>query len=159
MEAEARARGEGARESPGVDGAERVRRWDMVDFQPPPEEAFGLAEGAGAWRVAEVSVLGGVKLMAANKDLCSFAGGVTTGSPGASSVSGISGADGEGSVRCTSENLSVRSAVEGGAGSAAGDLGVDLRGIDPGAPFSNMAALALTFDVAILAWGEQSLLK
>lgn len=101
--------------------------------------------------------------MAAKKDLCSFAGGVAAGSPRAASVSAISGADGAMSVRDTSENLSVRSAVAGGgAGSAGGDSGVeDVRGIDlndgavpvPGAPFSNMAALALTFDVAILAWG------
>lgn len=159
VEAEARARGEGARESSGVEEAERMRRWDMVDFQPPPGEALGLAVGAGAWRVVEVSGLGGVRLMAADKDPCSFAGGVAKGSSGASGVSGISGADGAGSVRGTSENLSVRSAVEGGAGSAGGDLGVDLRGIVPGAPFSNMAALALTFDGAILAWGEESLLK
>lgn len=163
MEAEAGARGEGARESSGVEEAERVRRWDMVDLQPPPGEALGLAVGAGAWRVDGVSGLGGVRLMAANKDRCSFAGGVATGSPGAASVSGISGADGAGSVRGTSENLSVWSAVEGGVGTvgagSAGDLGVDLRGIVPGAPFSNMAALALTFDGAILAWGGQSLLK
>lgn len=102
-------------------------------------------------------------LMAAKKGLCSFAGGVAAGSPRAASVSAISGADGAMSVRGTSENLSVRSAVAGGgAGSAGGDSGVeDVRGIDlndggvpvPGAPFSNMAALALTFDVAILAWG------
>lgn len=101
--------------------------------------------------------------MAAKKDLCSFAGGVAAGSPRAASVSAISGADGAMSVRGTSENLSVRPAVAGGgAGSAGGDSGVeDVRGIDlndggvpvPGAPFSNMAALALTFDVAILAWG------
>lgn len=65
------------------------------------------------------------------------------------------------SVRGTSENLSVRSALGGGAGSAGGDLGAeDLRragandGGASGAPFSNMAALALTFDVAILAGGE-----
>lgn len=164
MEAEARARGEGARESSGVDEAERVRRWDMVDFQPPLGEALGLAVGAGAWRAVEVSVLGGVRLMAANKDPCSFPGGVATASPDASSVSGISGADGAGSVRGTSENLSVRSAADGGvgtvgAGSAGGDLGVDWQGIVPGTPFSNMAALALTFDGAILARGEHSLLK
>lgn len=101
--------------------------------------------------------------LAAKKGLCSFAGGVAAGSPRAASVSAISGADGAMSVRGTSENLSVRSAVAGGgAGSAGGDSGVeDVRGIDlndggvpvPGAPFSNMAALALTFDVAILAWG------
>lgn len=38
---EGEARGEGAREGSEVEEAERVRRWDMVDFQP------GLA-----WRVA-----------------------------------------------------------------------------------------------------------
>lgn len=65
------------------------------------------------------------------------------------------------SVRGTSENLSERSALGGGAGSAGEDLGAeDLRGAGAndggasGAPFSNMAALALTFDVAILARGE-----
>lgn len=51
------AAGEGAREGSEVEveEAERVSRWDMVDFQPPPGEAFGLAAGAGAWRVGAVS--------------------------------------------------------------------------------------------------------
>lgn len=37
------AAGEGAREGSEVEveEAERVSRWDMVDFQPPPGEAFG----------------------------------------------------------------------------------------------------------------------
>lgn len=57
VEAVAVAAGEGAREGSEVEveEAERVSRWDMVDFQPPPGEAFGLAAGAGAWRVGAVS--------------------------------------------------------------------------------------------------------